>query len=324
MQLTQCLPEPGSATNNILERLLVERDKLKRAQRSPFTTRGYANNWKHFARWCSDIGRDSLPATEDTLSLYITHLLMTEGKKVSSAARLASAVAFVHWEEGCASPFTKTVRAILSGARRIRCEQLRQMTPVTLQQIRDVARVLTLEGTTVALRNKAILLVGFASALRRINLAALNLEDIERRDQGILIHVRREKQDQEAKGRTVAVPLGREEVSCPVRSLYAWTALRGPENGPLFTRLDTGSVNQRLSLQAIWNIVKKSISKIGVDGTRYGPHSLRAGLITEAGLAGVNPLVIAEQSGHRSLESLRRYYRPVNQFTVNAAALIGL
>jgi integrase len=313
-------PEPTPTQQ--IERLLIERAKLKRAQRSPYTTRGYANDWKHFAAWCTYVGREALPSSEDTLSLYITYLL-TEGKKVTSASRFASAVAYMHSEQGMPSPFTKEVRGILSGARRIRCEQLRHMTPITLDQVRQIARALTAEGTKLAIRNKAVLLVGFASALRRINLAALNTDDIEWCEHGILIRVIREKQDQEGKGRTIAVPRGKDKLSCPVRALEAWIGLRGKEPGPLFTRLD-GPPNARLSLQAIWVIVKRSISAIGLEGDKYGPHSLRAGLITEAGMAGVNPLVIAEQSGHRSLDSLKRYYRPVNQFTVNAAALIGL
>jgi site-specific recombinase XerD len=305
---------------------MVERDKLQSAQQSPFTTRGYGYNWKHFVAWCDQIGRQSLPATPDTVSLYLTYLLTT-GKKVTTASRSAAAVAFMHQDRGYPSPLSKEAKGVLAGARRLRCEQLRQMTPLTVRQMCDIARVLSEEPSTVMVRNKAILLVGFASALRRINLAGLDFDDVTRRDEGVLLRVKREKQDRQCTGRTIAIPLGKEQLYCPVRALDCWLELRGKEPGALFTQLNpwgkTNASNLRLSLQRIWEIVKAAIRRAGIDASGYGPHSLRAGLITSAGLAGVNPLVIAEQSGHKSLDSLKHYYRPTDQFAVNAAGLLG-
>lgn len=307
-----------------LDRLIKERDRLRQAEHSPFTRRGYAYNWKHFASWCEEAGRKSLPATEDTLSLYLTYLLVDKAKRVSTAARSAAAVSCVHQQSGYPTPYTRVARSVLMGARRERFEPPRQMTPVTVGQVREIATLLNREGTAVALRNRTILLIGFASALRRINLVALDMDDISRCPKGILLRIKREKQDRECQGRAIAIPFAKDETGCPVRALDDWLHLRGSDPGPVFIRLDRRApVNARLSLQRMSVVVKALIRKLGIDPNLYGPHSLRSGLITEAGLAGISPLVIAEQSGHKSLDSVRRYFRPVDQFAVNAAGLLG-
>jgi integrase len=107
--------------------------------------------------------------------------------------------------------------------------------------------------------------------------------------------------------------------------LEAWLALRGREDGPVFTRLDHArqGAGERLTGNAIWVRVKRAVARIGLDPQQYGPHSLRAGLITAAGQAGVSHLVIARQSGHKSLDCLQRYFRP-DLFGANAAGMVGL
>jgi integrase len=138
--------------------------------------------------------------------------------------------------------------------------------------------------------------------------------------------VRREKQDPAGQQRrVVAVPTGADAVSCPVECLRAWLSRRGRcQEGPVFTRLDNPRPLRGLTGNAILHIVKQAVARIGLDARQYGAHSLRAGLITACGERGVSPLVIAAQSGHRSLDSLQRYFRPVDAFRSNACASLGL
>jgi integrase len=305
-----------------LPTLQKEVERLKNARMSPETEKGYAYNWLQFQAFCVRARRKPMPASSATLSLFIADQL--SHKKVATVCRLAAGVAFQHRRQGFPSPFDDAVHDILRGAKRLRAEQPRKMPPLTVEQLRKVSAHLEGKGSLGA-RNRAIVVVGFASALRRANLAALSLEDITFCAEGMTVMVRREKQDKQSAGRLLGAPFGLNVLTCPVRSLEAWLRIRGDQAGPLFTRLDSGRSSdvEPLSKNAIGRIVTAAIAGSGLDG-RYGPHSLRAGMITEAGLAGVSALVIAEQSGHQSLNSLKGYFRPANLFRANASGMIGL
>jgi integrase len=137
------------------------------------------------------------------------------------------------------------------------------------------------------------------------------------------MHVRREKQDQEGVGRWIGLPAGRHEATCPVRALRAWLEVRrGSAAGALFTHLH--SPYGRLGASPIFTIVKQALRKAGIEPAGYGPHSLRAGFVTEAVEAGAGELLIAAQTGHRSMQVLRRYFRRRDLFKANACGMLGL
>jgi integrase len=308
-----------------IDRLRADLKELYQAEMAQATEKGYAHDMRTFRRWCRRARRQPLPASPETVALWIADLLRS-GHKVATASRYAAGVAFQHRREGFPNPVDETVRKALKGARRIRCEPVRQMRPLTIAQLRQIARKLARGADPVSLRNRAIVVLGFATALRRSSLARLRFEDLHFRPHGIEVFVRREKQDRQGTGRTVAAPTGRLTATCPVAALKAWLAERGRDPGPLFTRLDNGRLSalDPLTPTAVGNIVKAAIASAGIDARDYGSHSLRAGLITAAGQAGVNHLVIAETSGHRSLDSLKRYFRPENLFQACAGAWVGL
>ena len=308
-----------------IARLQIEVDKLQHARMAVATERGYAHDWRTFRAWCERAGRQALPASPETLSLFVADQLAS--KKVVTVCRYAAGVGFIHRREGFPSPLDGSVHQTLRGARRMRAEQPRQMQPLTVAQLRSVCAWLEGQDTAVAIRGRAILLVGFASAIRRANLAALRVEDVTFCGEGMLLLIRREKQNREGgAGRVVAVPFGRSQATCPVRALEAWMAKRGSGSGPLFTRQDnaSGTDIDPLSCNAIGKIVKSAIAGAGIDARQYGPHSLRSGFITEAGIAGASTLVIAAHVGHKSLESTARYFRPASLFRANCAGLVGL
>lgn len=322
MQLTlpTLTPDPD------LSLLFEECDKLKLHRKSPATERGYSYDWKQFTGWCERFGRHSLPATPETICLYLTHRLVRDKKKVTTVNRYASAIAHKHTQAGFAGPVAAEVKALLRGARRALCEAPRQMAPLKPDEVRQMAAALAAIGTPVGVRNRALVLIGFASALRRSNLADLDTCDIRRCPEGYIVRVRREKQDQTGIGREIAIPAGRHPETCPVGALDDWLRVRGRAEGPLFSRLDTRARlgPKRLSRNAIWQNVKEAVARIGLDPRRYGPHSLRAGLITAAGQAGCSHLIIAATSGHRSFACLQRYFRPADPFTANACSALGL
>jgi integrase len=304
-------------------RLAIEADKLRDAEMSALTEYGYGQDWGFFREWCTQNECTALPATTETLSLFLVDQLA--GKKVATVCRYASSIAYTHERAGYASPADGTVRAFLRGAQRIRAEQPRKVPPLSVEQLRHVSAVLGGKPGPVAVRDKAILVTGFASGLRRSNLAMLRMEDVTFCAEGFILQIRREKNDPRSSGRIVVAPYGTNELTCPVRTLNAWLAIRGVNKGPLFTRLDRGRPHDAapLSHNGMWRIIKGSIDDAGFGGL-FSPHSLRSGLISAAGSANVPLLVIAAQSGHKNLNSLQDYFRPAILFRSCAAGLIGL
>jgi len=176
---------------------------------------------------------------------------------------------------------------------------------------------------TKGVRDRALLLVGFAAALRRAEIVALDRSDFEFVNEGLKIHLRRSKTDQEGVGRTVAVPHGRTE-ACPVRAVRHWLELAGIDGGAVFRRVTKAGVvcEARLTAQSVNLIVKGYVKGIGLRPDKYSGHSLRAGLVTSAAQAGVAAHRIMAQTGHQSAEMLGRYIRDANLFVNNAAGLL--
>lgn len=311
------MSQAGTATS--LEGLRAREALLRSGLQARHTQAGYAYDWSYFTRWCDSLSLDALPATSDTLCLYVASLI-ERGLKVTSAERQIAAIVYRHRREGHASPADGAVRELLDGARRLRSDAPRRMKPITLAQLGKACRQLS-QGDARALRDRAILLVGFASALRRSTLTALTVDDVEIEGGRLLIHVRREKQDQEGRGRYIGIPAGRNPETCPVRALSAWLDARGKGTGALFTRIGTF---ERLHPDAIWRAVKRRLAEAGIDPRGYGSHSLRAGFVTAAGEANVCDALIQAHTGHRSVSVMRRYFRRTEVWRANAAGMIGL
>jgi len=308
-----------------MKTLQEEVNRLQRAEYAPTTRWGYSRDYAVFEAWCSAVGRAPLPATPETVRLFVADRLLAQ-HSVPYVARQVCGIAFQHREAGYPSPVDQSVHKTLAGARRLRGEMPRQARPVTVDELRRASEALALIPGPVAARDRAIVLLGFASALRRSNLAALELADLKFCEGGLLIWVGREKNDRKGDGRVLAVPFGQHVETCPVRSIEAWLAFRGRERGPLFTRFPQyagrpGNV-QPITAGCIWRIVKGVFATIGV--TDLSPHSLRAGLITSAGQAGASLLAIAKTSGHRDLDSIQRYFRPTDLLKSSVSKLIGL
>jgi integrase len=312
-------PPPEAA----VEQLRRECETLSRGVLARNTIRGYEHDWLMFGRWCEGMKLTHLPASSETVALYLTHLL--QGHKLTTAERRASAISHYHRAAGHPSPVDVRVRGLLLGAKRIRREQPRQVRALTVDEMRTICANLSRDGAPAAIRNRALLVVGFLSALRRSNLIALTPEDVEFCPEGVILTVRKEKQDQVGRGRYIGLPHGKKPQTCPVRCLRAWLEVRGPQPGPLFTRLDQqGPGGPMKRGDAVAQVVKAAVKTLGLDPAEYGAHSLRAGFITAAAEAGVGELTIAAQTGHRDMSVLRRYIRRASVWKANAAGMIGL
>lgn len=305
-----------------VELLLQERARLKAASLAQNTIRGYAYDWSLFTRWCEAAGKSSLPASTETISLYVTSVL-SAGKKVSTASRRVCAIAHQHRTADLECP-TNEIYQLLSCAQRLRAEKPRQMRPLTVEQLRLVSRTLRAKGTKMASRDRAIIVLGFSTALRRSSLAALDIEDLEFRPEGLIVTVRKEKQDQLGIGRYIGVPSGQDEDTDAVRCVRQWIEIRGRQPGPLFWRMGQHRKSQPLDGDCLLRTVKIAIAAAGIDATDYGARSLRAGFVTEAAENGVSDLLIAAQTGHRSMVVLHKYFRRTRLFKSNPCSMMGL
>ncbi|MEO8179592.1 MAG: site-specific integrase [Deltaproteobacteria bacterium] len=184
----------------------------------------------------------------------------------------------------------------------------------------------TLTDRIKGVRDRALLILGFACAFRRSELVSLNLEDLNFTADGLEVTLRSSKTDQERAGVKIGVPYGGHPGSCPVRSVQAWLRASGIVTGPMFRPIDRhGNVSsQRLSPEAVATVVKVHAGSAGLDPRRYAGHSLRAGLITAAVRAGKSEALVMRQCRHKSVSVFRTYVRDADLFRENAAAGIGL
>ena len=182
------------------------------------------------------------------------------------------------------------------------------------------------DAGTIGARDRALILLGFAGAFRRSELVGLNFEDCAFGKDGLTVTLRRSKTDQHELGRKIGVPYGSNPETCPVRNLQQWIAQAGVTAGPLFRSISRhGQVQPgRLSDIEVARVVKKLAYRAGLDAGKYAGHSLRAGHATAAAIAGASGRPIMWQTGHRSVQMVRRYIRDGSLFRENSAGKLGL
>jgi integrase len=211
--------------------------EYQRASKSAATVRAYGSDWRDFTAWCSAHGLPSLPASEDAVVGYLTDLAR-QGRKASTIARRVSAVSQAHQAAHVAPPTRSlAVRATMGGIRRTLGTSPTRKRALMVGDLRSM--LATLDGAgrggeLRALRDRAILLLGFAAGMRRSELVGLDVPDIEEAPEGLRVTLRRSKTDQEGEGRTVGVWRGRHAETDPVGAVLAWRNAAALTNGPLF------------------------------------------------------------------------------------------
>jgi integrase len=279
------------------------------------TRRAYRSDLAHFSAWGG-----SLPAEPALVASYLAAHAETLG--VSTLVRRIATLSKAHQAQGLANPCrSEIVRATLRGVKRTRGTAQREAKPLLRE---DLFRVLDAMGERVKdVRDRALLLVGFAGGFRRSEIVGLNCNDVERVRQGLIIALRRSKTDQEGAGRKIGIPLGRTR-HCPVLALDDWLTVSGIEAGPIYRPIDRhrriGAA--RLSGEAVSLVIKERVEAAGIDPTGFSGHSLRAGFATSAVQAGVSTLKIRSQTGHASDTMLGRYVRDGELFVDNAAGAL--
>lgn len=285
------------------------------------TRRAYASDWRQFESWCDERLLEPLPARPEAVATYLAALALA-GKADSTIARHLAAIAWHHRQAGSVPPQQRDAREViadtLAGIRREqRARPARKKAAISADDLARMVAAAAGQGTR-AIRDRAVLSLGLAAALRRSELVALQLADLELVREGLRLTIRHSKTDQDGAGQVIAVPAGKRLK--PVAHLNAWLAVRGGAPGPLFTRIAPHGrlTTAPMSDRSVARLVQRYAAKIGLDPTAIGAHSLRAGFLTEAARAGASLPKMQEVSRQKKLEVLLGYVRSAALFENHA------
>ena len=301
------------------------------------TVLAYRSRWRSFEAWCRDAGRVALPATAQTMAAYLTHLAVDRGLKATTADAHLTAIRAVHRGAGAEPPDGLAARKVVVAAAKREAARdgrygPRKAVPVMAADLPGIIATCDLE-TAAGLRDRAVVLLGFALLARRAELAALSISDIEHvPGEGLAVTIRASKTDQSARGVIRRIHYASAEALCPVRAVLAWLeclAARAVTTGPLFTRIDrwgnlgpaaggryeAADRDGRLRPQAVGDIIAAACAAAGLaapgpradpaaeraaapgappaDRRRYSGHSLRRGGATAMLKAGAQPLNVS-------------------------------
>ena len=286
--------------------------------RADSTLRVYRLQWEAFCSWCSVRNLSCLPAAPQAVLLYVTEREMgvAGGKPAGLSTILQIVAAVAHHHKTAEQPVPThdpKLRQVLEGMVRTKSRENppRRAFPLNPEQL---GLLCAASGdSSSAVRDRALVLLGWAAARRRSEIVAWDLADVAQEPTGVVMTVRRSKTDQLGRGTSVGVLLQPDEAVCPVRALRRWLELRGEDPGPLFQSVRHGVVTgRRLDGKEVTRIIKKLAKRAGFSQDlidKLTAHSLRSGFATTAAKRKKSPFAIAKQGGWSSLTTLQRYIR---------------
>ena len=272
------------------------------------TKRAYRAAWNDFSQWCLDHGADSFPAAPSTVAAYLAD--RSDLKATTLQLRLA-AISKAHQSADIPTPTKSSeVAHRMRGIKRAKAqegESTAKKSPITKAKLTRL--IGSLPDAPSSVRDRAILLVGFFGALRRSEIANLNVSDLEWTDEGLTLHLRLTKTDKSAEGQIISLPYRADDL-CPVVALRQWLDAANIESGKVFRSINNGRyLGEGMSDRAIADVIKARLSGAGIDPKEYGGHSLRSGFVTEAFEQGHTDGNIQRQTRHKSIAVLRGYDR---------------
>ena len=308
----------GDMASSLLHQEMKRAQVFAQAQHAASTQRAYLSDVSIFNGWCYTRDLDALPATPQTVAMFLADQA-EEGTAVSTLSRRIAAIRYVHSLSHLESPTnSELVKATLKGIRRVKGSTPEQKAPATAEILNDMLRHIpdTLQG----LRDKALLLLGFAGAFRRSELAALTVDDIQETQMGLRITIKKSKTDQENQGQQIAIYQG--ERFKVVDALKTWCDAANITQGAVFRPLAKGGkvLASPLSTKTIAKTVKHYAALAGLNPEDFAGHSLRAGFITSAAERGASLFKMMEVSRHKSVETLKGYVRRAELFKDHAGA----
>jgi len=293
-----------------LEVAAADAETFATASRASSTWRAYESDWRIFTAWCLGLDLPALPAAPATVAMF----LATEAKNgtaPSTLNRRLSAIRLMHLGARVVSPHNAVeIQEVMRGIRRLSNRGVVKKEAAVDEHIKrmvDTVDVKTYQGC----RDRALLLLGFAGAMRRSELVALDVAHLKLSDEGFVVTIVKSKTDQEGQGQVVAIPRVVGSPYCPVQAVLEWMAMAGIEQGALFRRVAKGNKlsADRLTDQSVARIIKKLAARAGLIASQYAGHSLRSGFLTSAAQQRASLFKMQAQSRHKSLDVLSGYVR---------------
>jgi len=292
-----------------LKNLELETLKNLKNSKSSNTLRAYSSDFKDFSVFCAKNNFSSLPTDPKILALYLTHL--SQISKFSTLKRRIASISVVHKMKG---HYIDTKHPLiienLLGIKRKNGSNQKAKKPILINDLKKIIEVINqLKIKDIKkIRDKALILVGFAGGFRRSELVNIDHSDVEFVREGVKIFVKRSKTDQSGEGMTKAIPSFNTTAYCPVLHLEQWMMYKELKRGKVFS----------LSDKSVALIVKKYANLAGLDGDKYAGHSLRSGFATSTAESGAEERNIMAMTGHKTTQMVRRYIREANLFKNNA------
>jgi site-specific recombinase XerD len=311
-----------------IKKLQDETLKNLKNSKSTNTVRAYKSDFEDFTLFCVKNGFKNIPTEPKVVSLYLT-FLSSKNIKTSTIKRRLVSIGVIHKMKG---HYLDTKHPVIvenfMGIKRIKGVSQKGKKPLLISDLKRIIDVINEqdESDLKKLRNKALLLIGFAGGFRRSELTYLNFEDLDFVFEGVKINIKRSKTDQFGEGFTKGIPYFENYLYCPVKNLRNWLNISKIKKGPIFVRFSKGAslTNIRLNDQSVALIIKEYITKAGIDKNNYSGHSLRSGFATSAAEAGAEERSIMAMTGHKSTEMVRRYIKEANIFKNNALSKIKI
>ena len=285
------------------------------------TIRAYKSDFKDFAGFCTKNGFRPLPSEPKVVSLYLTYM-SSGGKKISTLKRRIASISVVHRLKG---HYIDTKHPIiienLMGIRRKMGSYQKSKKPILINELKEIIKAIDdsnkYDGKLDeerAVRDKAIILTGFAGGFRRSELVSIDYDDLEFVPEGVKIFIKSSKTDQSGEGMIKALPYFENKAFCPVTFLKKWLEI---------SKIKTGSVFD-ISDKSVALLIKKYTSFAGLDSNKYSSHSLRSGFATVSAEFGADERSIMTMTGHKTIQMVRRYIKEANLFKNNALKKIKI
>jgi len=273
------------------------------------TIRAYKSDFKDFSRFCIKNGLKSFPTEPKTISLYLTYLSFSS--KMSTLKRRIASISVIHRLKGY---YIDTKHPIiienLMGIRRKMGSYQKSKKPILVNELKEIIQAIDKVNKSEEriVRDKAIILTGFAGGFRRSELVSIDYDDLEFVTEGVKIFIKRSKTDQSGEGMTKALPCFGNKEFCPVTFLKKWLDISKIKKGLIFN----------ISDKSVVLLIKKYISVAGLDSQKYSGHSLRSGFATVSADFGADERSIMNMTGHKTTQMVRRYIKEANLFKNNA------
>jgi len=291
-----------------------------RAARAGATRRAYESDWAIFTAWCAAHRLVALPATSEVVAVFASDQAVG-GLNPATIGRRIAAIGHYHRAGGhpapTALPTAGRLAEVLAGIRAEHGGAKLRKQPADAAALRNMLAAIEGDGLR-ALRDRAILAVGMAAALRRSEIVALGVEHVGLVPEGLRLTIARSKTDRTGAGAVIAIPEGSR--IRPKALLLAWMAAAGHAAGPLFRRLSRSDAltEDAMSDRAIARLVQQHAAAAGYDPTQFAGHSLRAGFLTEGAAQGATIFKLQEVSRHKSVQVLSDYVRDAELFRDHA------